>query len=176
VNKIMESIECDSRSLVMAHVMTPDHANFAGNIHGGYIMELLDQVGYACASRYASSYVVTLSVDAILFKQPVHVGELVSFYARVNYVGRSSMEVGVKVIAENLISGEKRHTNSCYLTFVAVDEQLKSRQIKAFTPEDPCTQRRYQEAILRREMRKQYKVEHEKNKAAILQQQNKKPL
>ena len=88
--------------LSMTVLMTPDMANFSGNVHGGHILKLLDQVAYACASRYAQRYVVTLSVDQVMFRQPIHVGELVTFLASVNYTGTTSMEVGIKVITENI--------------------------------------------------------------------------
>jgi acyl-CoA hydrolase len=85
--------------LTMTVLMTPDMANFSGNVHGGIILKLLDQVAYACASRYAGQYVVTLSVDQVMFREPIHVGEMVTFLASVNFTGRTSMEVGIKVIA-----------------------------------------------------------------------------
>ena len=108
--------------LTMTVLMTPDTANFSGNVHGGTILKLLDQVAYACASRYAGRYVVTLTVDQVTFLQPVHVGELVTFLAAVNHTGRSSMEVGIKVIAEAIQTRVVRHVNSCFFTMVAVDE------------------------------------------------------
>src|SRR5579871_1774254 len=111
-----------SHQLTMTVLMTPDTANFAGNVHGGTILKLLDQVAYACASRYAGRYVVTLSVDQVTFRQPIHVGELVSFLASVNYTGRSSMEIGIKVVAEHVTQGVIRHTNSCFFTMVAVGQ------------------------------------------------------
>ena len=106
----------------MTVLMTPDMANFAGNVHGGHLLKLLDQVAYACASRYAGRYVVTVSVDQVLFRQAIHVGELVSFLASVNHTGRSSMEVGIKVVAQDIRTQQERHVNSCYFTMVAVDE------------------------------------------------------
>ena len=87
-----------NHQLSMTVLMTPDMANFSGNVHGGTILKLLDQVAYACASRYAGEYVVTLSVDQVMFRQPIHVGELVTLLASVNYTGNTSMEVGVKVL------------------------------------------------------------------------------
>jgi uncharacterized protein (TIGR00369 family) len=90
----------DQRELTMSVLMTPDMANFSGNVHGGVLLKLLDQVAYACASRHAGCYEVTLSVDQVVFKQPIHVGEMVTFYASVNHVGRTSMEVGIKVVTE----------------------------------------------------------------------------
>ena len=88
--------------LTMSVLMTPDLANFTGNVHGGDLLKMLDQVAYACASRYSGGYVVTLSVDQVIFREPIHVGELVTFLASVNYVGKTSMEVGIRVQAENI--------------------------------------------------------------------------
>jgi acyl-CoA hydrolase len=111
------------KSLTMTVLMTPDMANFSGNVHGGSLLKLLDQVAYACAAKYCKNYVVTAALDQVFFRQHVDVGELVTFFAHVNHVGRSSMEIGVKVVAENLRTHEKRHTTSCYFTMVAMDEQ-----------------------------------------------------
>src|SRR3546814_3822120 len=97
----------------MTVLMTPDTVNFAGNVHGGTILKLLDQVAYACASRWSGQYVVTRSVDQVVFREPIHVGELVTFLASIKHTGRSSMEVGVKVLAEDVRSGAARHVNSC---------------------------------------------------------------
>src|SRR5260370_16797998 len=112
----------DQRELTMSVLMTPDMANFSGNVHGGVLLTLLDEVAYACASRYAGCYVVTLSVDQVLFKQPIHVGEMVTFYASVNHVGRTSMQVGIKVVAENILERTLRNTTSCYCTMVPFDK------------------------------------------------------
>ena len=109
-----------SHELIMSELMMPDTANFSGNVHGGELLRLLDQVAYSCASRYSGNYCVTLSVDKVLFKEPIHVGDLVTFYASVNYTGRTSMEIGIRVEAQNIRTGEIRHTNSCYFTMVAV--------------------------------------------------------
>lgn len=115
-----------NNQLAMTVLMTPDMANFSGNVHGGAIWKLLDGVAYACASRYAGCYVVTLSVDQVTFRQPIHVGELVTFLASVNHVGRSSMEIGIKVVTEAIRSKQTRHTNSCYFTMVAMDADGKT--------------------------------------------------
>src|SRR5690606_5336155 len=90
------AMDLPNHQLTMTVLMTPDMANFSGNVHGGTILKLLDQVAYACASRYAGRYVVTLSVDQVMFRQPIHVGELVTFLASVNYTGNTSMEIGIK--------------------------------------------------------------------------------
>ena len=111
-------METVNTQLSMTVLMTPDMANFSGNVHGGNLLKYLDQVAYACASRYAGCYVVTLSVDQVIFREPVHVGELVTFLASVNYAGRSSMEIGIKVITEDIREKSVRHTNSCFFTMV----------------------------------------------------------
>ncbi|OGO96231.1 MAG: acyl-CoA thioesterase [Coxiella sp. RIFCSPHIGHO2_12_FULL_44_14] len=144
--------------------MTPEKVNFAGNIHGGYLLKLIDQAAYACAARYCGCYVVTLSVDRVLFKEPIYVGELVTCHASVNFVGTTSLEVGIKVIAENLSTQKRRHTNSCYLTMVAVDENLKPVRIKPLTLTNDIERRRFAEAKIRRETRMVMAREHAKRK------------
>jgi acyl-CoA hydrolase len=149
-------IDHQRHQLRMSVLMTPDMANFAGNVHGGTILKLLDQVAYACAARYAGSYVVTLSVDQVTFRQPLHVGELVTFLAAVNFTGTSSMEIGVKVIAENIRTQVVRHANSCFFTMVAVDEQTKKpTAVPPWTPGTPEEVRRFEAAKLRRQLRQE---------------------
>jgi acyl-CoA hydrolase len=143
----------DPRSMIMSEIMTPDKVNFHGNVHGGYILALLDRVSYACASRYAAKTIVTLSVDSVFFKEPIYVGDLVIFYARVNYVGNTSLEIGIRVVAENLLTRTVRHTNTCYFTMVAVDDEGKPTKVPALTVDTPDQQRRYEEAIQRRALR-----------------------
>lgn len=149
----MEYDGIEDRSIIMSEVMTPEKANFSGNIHGGYLLSLLDKVAYACAARYSGEYVVTLSVDGVVFKEPIHVGELVICLATVNYVGKTSMEVGIKVIAEDLRTHQQRHTNSCYFTMIAVDEKLKPKRVKPLTLNNPTQEKRFQAAMLRKELR-----------------------
>ena len=148
-------MELPSHQLSMTVLMTPDTANFSGNVHGGTILKLLDQVAYACASRYAGTYVVTLSVDQVMFRQPIHVGELVTFLASVNHTGSSSMEIGIKVIAENIRTQAKRHVNSCFFTMVAVDEDRKPTAVKPLQPSTPDERRRHAGAELRKTMRRE---------------------
>jgi len=145
--------------LSMTVLMTPDMANFSGKVHGGAILKKLDEVAYACASRYAGHYVVTLSVDQVLFKQPIHVGELVTFLAGVNHVGRSSMEIGVKVVAEDIQHKLIRHTNSCYLTMVAVDADGKPAPVPPLRLETKLQKLRFEKAALRKKLRKQAEEE-----------------
>lgn len=148
-------MELPAHQLSMTVLMTPDTANFSGNVHGGTILKLLDQVAYACASRYAGTYVVTLSVDQVMFRQPIHVGELVTFLASVNHTGSSSMEVGIKVIAENIRTQAKRHVNSCFFTMVAVDEDRKPTTVPPLRPFTPDERRRHAGAELRKAMRRE---------------------
>ena len=143
-----------NKTLTMTELMTPDMANFSGNVHGGKILSLLDGVAYACASRYCKRYVVTLSVDQIFFKQPIHVGELVTFRASINHTGRTSMEVGIRVEAENIRTGERRHTNTCYFTMVALDDARKPSAVPPLAIETDEDRRRWDEAELRRDQRK----------------------
>jgi acyl-CoA hydrolase len=142
-----------NHELTMTVLMTPDTANFAGNVHGGAILKLLDQVAYACASRYAGRYVVTISVDRVIFRQPIHVGELVTFLACVNHTGRSSMEVGIKVVAEDIRKQSVRHVNSCFFTMVAVDEDRKPVEVPQRVPSTPEEERRFNDAIARKKLR-----------------------
>ncbi|MBS0348740.1 MAG: acyl-CoA thioesterase [Proteobacteria bacterium] len=144
-----------AHQLTMTVLMTPDMANFSGNVHGGAILKLLDQVAYACAARYSGCYVVTLSVDQVMFRQPIHVGELVTFLASVNYTGNSSMEIGVKVIAEDIRTQVVRHANSCFFTMVAVDENRKPVSVPPLRPFTPDEKRRYQAAQARKELRRE---------------------
>jgi acyl-CoA hydrolase len=117
-------------------------------MHGGAILKLLDQVAYACASRYAGRYVVTLSVDQVTFREPIHVGELVTFLASVNYTGNTSLEIGIKVIAEDIRTHVARHANRCYFTMVAVDEAGKPTAVPPFKPSTSNEHRRFEEAKL----------------------------
>ena len=104
-----------------SEIMMPQHANNLGHVFGGVILSLMDKVAAIAAYRHARTNVVTASIDRVDFREPVHVGDLVILKSSVNYVGRTSMEVGVRVETENMVTGRRRHTNSCYLTFVAVD-------------------------------------------------------
>ena len=150
-----------NHTLYMTVLMTPDMANFSGNVHGGAILKILDQVAYACASSYARSYVLTLSVDRVLFREPIHVGDLVTFSAAVNYTGRTSMEIGIRVDTTDIQRGASRHTNSCYFTMVAVDGEGIPVEIPPLCPRDPLGVRRFEAARLRRRaQRKQFDGPH----------------
>lgn len=141
--------------LTMTVLMTPDMSNFSGNVHGGTILKFLDQVAYACASRYAARYVVTLSVDQVIFREPIHVGELVTFLASVNHTGTTSMEVGIKVVAENIQTQKVRHANSCFFNMVAVDDKRKPVAVAPICPSTEIEIRRFQEAEVRKKLRQE---------------------
>lgn len=142
------------KSLTMTMLMTPDKANFSGNtVHGGEILKMLDHVAYACSARYCGKYVVTLSVDMVLFKNPIKIGSIVTFHASVNYVGRTSMEIGIKVISEDIKDHTIKNTNVCYFTMVALDEDGKPTPIPKLEPKTEDEKRRYNDAISRREAR-----------------------
>ncbi len=147
-------MDLPAHQLTMTVLMTPDTANFSGKVHGGAILKLLDQVAYACASRYAGHYVVTLSVDQVMFRQPIQVGELVTFLASVNHTGNSSMEVGIKVVAEDIRAKVVRHVNSCFFTMIAVDDEGRPTKVPALEPRTPDERRRFAEAEVRRAMRR----------------------
>jgi len=148
-------MDLPAHQLTMTVLMTPDTANFSGNVHGGTILKLLDQVAYACASRYAGRYVVTLSVDQVMFRQPIHVGELVTFFASVNYTGTSSMEIGIKVVAEDIRTQAVRRVNSCFLTMIAVDDDSKPVAVPPLRPFSPDERRRHAAALARRDLRRE---------------------
>ncbi|MGQ0711394.1 MAG: acyl-CoA thioesterase [Rhodoferax sp.] len=148
-------MDLTTHQLSMTVLMTPDTANFSGKVHGGAILKLLDQVAYACASRYARRYVVTLSVDQVVFRQPIQVGELVTFLASVNHTGTSSMEIGIKVIAEDIRTQAVRHVNSCFFTMIAVDDAGRPTPVPPLDAQTPDQQRRWAAAEVRRAMRRE---------------------
>lgn len=108
--------------ITISQLMLPSHSNFNGKIHGGYILSLMDQIAFACASKYSGSYCVTASVDTVDFLGPIEIGELITLKASVNYVGKTSMVIGIRVDSENIQSGEIKHCNSSYFTMVAKDK------------------------------------------------------
>lgn len=143
------------KHLEMTVLMTPEKSNFTGNVHGGEMLKLLDEVAFACASRYSGHYCVTLAVDQVVFKQPVRVGELVTFLAKVNFTGRTSMEVGIKVIAEDIKARTCRHTNSCYFTMVAMDEAGEPTEVPPVKLETTADHHHYEAAKRRRAFRRE---------------------
>ncbi|MCL4402887.1 MAG: acyl-CoA thioesterase [Acidobacteria bacterium] len=136
-----------------AELALPNDANGLGNVLGGKVMHLVDVAGAMAAMRHARTPVVTASVDHMNFLFPVHIGQLILLHSSVNRVFRTSMEVGVKVIVEDLMTGEQRHTSSAYLTFVALDSHGCRIEIPQVIPETEEEKRRYEEAEQRREYR-----------------------
>lgn len=146
----LEEVVDEKGRLSMRVLMTPDMVNFSGKVHGGVLLKYLDQVAYICGTRYAGTYVVTLSVDRVDFIAPIQVGELVTFQASVNYTGRTSMEVGIRVLSESLHEQSVRHTNSSYFTMVAIGDNNKPTPVPEFKPSDTIERRRFREAHQRR--------------------------
>ncbi|MDH3227572.1 MAG: acyl-CoA thioesterase [Thermoleophilia bacterium] len=138
---------------VVSELMMPHQVNNLGHVFGGELLSMVDRAAAVAAMRHAGKSAVTVSIDRVDFKQPIYTGELVTCTAQVNFVGRTSMEIGVRVEAENLITGEKRHTNTCFLTFVAIDEDHRPCRVPPLDLSDPEDERRFREAKRRREVR-----------------------
>ncbi|MCR6639388.1 MAG: acyl-CoA thioesterase [Sporocytophaga sp.] len=153
----------------ITELMIPSYANFGGKIHGGILLSLMDKVAYACAAKHSGAYCVTVAVDNVEFLQPVEVGDLVSLHASVNYVGNTSLIIGIKVIAENVTIGSVKHTNTSYFTMVAKNLEGKLQEIPGLVLETREEVRRYLEAIKRKELKFQYKeqLNNEKSNLAI---------
>jgi len=137
--------------LTITELMLPSHSNFGGKIHGGHILSLMDQIAFACASKHSRKYCVTASVNRVDFLHPVEVGELLTLKAAINYTGRTSMVVGVRVESENITTGEKRHCNSSYFTMVAKDENGKSTPVPGLLVHDNQGIRRFTRSKYRKE-------------------------
>jgi acyl-CoA hydrolase len=136
-----------------SQLMLPQHSNNLGLVFGGVILAMMDTASAVCAIRHARTTCVTASVDRVDFREPVHLGDLVIMKCSVNYVGRTSMEVGVRVESEDLTTGIRRHTNSCYLTFVAIDRNGRPIEVPRLAPESDDEIRRYEAAKARRRRR-----------------------
>lgn len=149
----MEAKPVAESQVLLAHWMGPTDANGSGNIHGGTIMKLADEAAGLAAIKHSRTRVTTAGVDRMAFFVPILVGELVTFKAMVNAAWRTSMEIGVRVEAENPLTGEVRHTNSAYLTFVALDDERRPRPVPPATAATPTEQRRMREAEIRRSNR-----------------------
>lgn len=162
----MEGKRVRDSAVVMAQIMIPQHANPAGNVHGGIIIKIIDECAGVVASRHARSNVVTASIDRLSFHHPVFIGDLLFFKGSVNFVGRTSMEIGVRVEAENLMTGEVRHTASAYLTYVALDENSRPKEVAPLLVETEEERRRYRKAKRRRESRLAEKKSEEQEHSA----------
>ena len=154
----MENKQC---TVTLSHVMMPQDANPMGNVHGGVIMKLIDNAAGVVAIRHARGNAVTASIDRLDFYHPVYIGNLVTLYANLNWVGKTSMEIGVRVETEDLKTGNIRHTASAYLTFVALGEDGQPAPIPAYTPQTEDELRRHRQAEERRKFRLAQKAQEQ---------------
>ena len=164
---IEEAKPVSQSQTTITELMIPSYANFGGKIHGGILLSLMDKVAYACASKHAGAYCVTVSVDRVEFMKPVEVGELVSLHASVNYVGRSSMIVGIRVEAQQVKTGSIRHTNSCYFTMVAKDDEDNPAEVPKLILQNPEEVKRFIEAMRMKEIKVKVKEELNDAKSSI---------
>lgn len=141
--------------VTISELMLPSHSNFSGKIHGGYILMLMDQIAFASASKYSGSYCVTASVDTVDFLNPIEIGELVTMKASINYVGSSSMVIGIRVTAENIQTGRVKHCNSSYFTMVAKDANGNNVKVPPLVLKNADEVRRFHKAIKRIEHKKE---------------------
>ena len=151
-----------SSNISISELMLPSHKNFSGKIHGGYILSLLDQIAFACASKFSGNYCVTASVDTVNFLKPIEVGELVTMKASVNYVGKSAMVIGIRVKAENIQTGIIKHCNSSYFTMVAKDDQGNSMHVPGLILSFKNEVRRFCNCIKQIELKKEKELREEK--------------
>lgn len=141
----------DSSRINMSQLMQPSNSNFNGKIHGGYILNLMDQIAFACASKHSETYCVTASVDTVDFLNPIEIGELITMKASVNYVGHTSMVVGIRVESENIRTGEIKHCNSSYFTMVAKNDLGKSVEVPGLIINDKTEIKRFLKALKRKD-------------------------
>jgi acyl-CoA hydrolase len=151
-----------------SEIMMPQDANILGPVFGGAILAMMDKAAAVAAIRHARSSCVTVSIDRVDFREPIHVGDLVVMKASVNYAGRTSMEVGVRVESEDMIRGVRRHTNSAYLTFVAIDRNSRPVEVPELVPETPDERRRFAAAQARRRRRLEERTAEDEDEAAAI--------
>lgn len=149
----MKSKKVSESITVMSQLMMPSDANNAGYVHGGVILAIADKVAGVCATRHAGKYCITASFDRVDFHKPIKIGQLVSFLASVNHVGNTSMEIGIRVESEDLLKCKKTHTNSLYVTMVAIDNKGKPTKVPVLIPETEQEKRRFKEGERRRKHR-----------------------
>lgn len=139
--------------VTISQLMHPEHANLLGNVHGGWIMKLVDEAGALACMRHAQRKVVTVAIDSMTFRQPIKIGDLIILNAEVTYTGRSSMEAEVQVLAENPVTGERTHTNNAYLVYVALDDDGKPTSVPPLKAETDDEKRKMERAKERQERR-----------------------
>lgn len=157
----------DASRISISELMQPSHSNFNGKIHGGYILNLMDQIACACASKHTETYCVTASVDTVDFLNPIEIGELVTMKASVNYVGKSSMVVGIRVESENIRNGTTKHCNSSYFTMVAKDDNDLTMTVPGLILNDKTEVKRFLKAIKRKETRVNRQQEFESSSFSL---------
>ena len=139
--------------VTLSQLMQPEHANHHGNVHGGWIMKLVDEAGALACMRHAQHRVVTVAIDQMVFRQPIQIGDLIILNAQVTYAGRTSLEAEVQVVAENPITGEQVHTNTAYLVYVALDENGNATEVPCLLAETPDDEKRMKDADERQKQR-----------------------
>ncbi|MBR9915051.1 MAG: acyl-CoA thioesterase [Algicola sp.] len=152
----------DATRISISELMQPSHSNFGGKIHGGYILNLMDQIAFACASKHSETYCVTASVDTVDFLNPIEIGELVTMKASINFVGRTSMVVGIRVESENIRTGKVKHCNSSYFTMVAKDESGNSVEVPGLIVNDNTEVKRFLKSIKRSETKRSRQQEFDR--------------
>ena len=148
-----ESKTVSASRITLSQLMHPEHANLLGNVHGGWIMKLVDEAGALACMRHAQRKVVTVAIDSMTFRQPIRIGDLIILNAEVSYVGRTSMEAEVHVIAENPVTGERTYTNTAYLVYVALDDEGRPTSVPALHAETEEEKQRMEKARERQERR-----------------------
>ena len=139
--------------VTISQLMHPEHANLLGNVHGGWIMKLVDEAGALACMRHAQKKVVTVAIDSMTFREPIRIGDLIILNAEVTFTGRTSMEVEVQVLAENPVTGERTHTNTAYLVYVALDDEGKPTPVPQLKAETEDEKRKMVDALERQERR-----------------------
>ncbi|MBI3153009.1 MAG: acyl-CoA thioesterase [Chloroflexi bacterium] len=139
--------------VTLSQLMHPEHANLLGNVHGGWIMKLVDEAGALACMRHAQKKVVTVAIDSMTFRQPIRIGDLIILNAEVTYTGKSSMEAEVLVVAENPVTGEQTHTNTAYLVYVALDDEGRPTTVPALIIETEEERLRMEQAKERQQRR-----------------------
>lgn len=157
----------DSSRVSISQLMQPTHSNFSGKIHGGFILNLMDQIAFACASKHSGTYCVTASVDTVDFINPIEVGELVTMKASVNYVGKTSMVIGIRVEAEHIQTGTIKHCNSSYFTMVAKDDHGESTEVPGLILNDNIEVKRFLKALKRIKTKRERKIEFDSTLFAL---------
>lgn len=153
MNNILSPKPISASRVTLSQLMHPEHTNLLGNVHGGWIMKLVDEAAALACMRHAQKKVVTVAIDSMTFRRPIRIGDLIILNAEVSYTGRTSMEAEVHVVAENPITGERTHTNTAYLVYVALDDEGRPSQVPPLKSETEDDKRRMEEAAVRQKRR-----------------------